>query len=264
MAEGLEGKVAVVTGGGRGIGRAIAMRLADAGARVAVCGRTSRTLETTAKKLQSLAGGFGRAYRLDVRDRADVDKTIARIAAECSEGKKPRIDLLVNNAGVIGATPIASNDDTSWNDIIDTNLNGAMRVTRAALRAMPSGARVVNISSVLGKTGAPAYGAYCASKHALVGWTRALALELAPRRITANAVCAGWVDTDMAMEMLVDLATRQAQDPQQLRRGVEERIPLGRFVAPVEVAELVAFLCGEGAAMITGQALSVCGGQSNF
>lgn len=141
-----------------------------------------------------------------------------------------------------------------------TNLDGTFHVTRAALGLLADGARVVNLSSDLGRMGMAAYSAYCASKHGVIGLTRALALELAPRRITVNAVCPGWVETDMARQGFAEIATAIAVDLDQVRQSELMAVPLGRFVTPEEVAALVAFLCSDGAAMITGQALDLSGG----
>jgi NAD(P)-dependent dehydrogenase (short-subunit alcohol dehydrogenase family) len=239
------------------------MRLAAEGARVAVCGRTQAPLDGTVKKVTA-GGGFAKAYRLDVRDAADVDRTVARAAAEVVDARKPRLDLVVNAAGIAVPTPLTTADDVRWHDVLETNLTGAMRVARAALRVMPDGGRVVNIASTLARTGASRWGAYCASKAGLVAWTRVLAAELAPQKISVNAVCPGWVDSDVSQAALVDLATRTGKDAGRLRRRLEEAIPLGRFVDPVEVADLVAFLCGPGGIMITGQAISICGGEALY
>lgn len=259
----LAAKVALVTGGGRGIGRAIASRLAAAGARVAVCGRSPGPLDETVRAITA-AGAVAAAYRLDVRDRRDVDLTVARAAAELSDAGAARLDLLVNNAGVSGQTPIDDPDDARWHDILATNLTGAMYVTRAALRAMPRGGRVVNVSSVLGKFGEARNGAYCAAKHGLIGLTRTLALELASRGITVNAICPGWVGTAMATRQIEELAAREGRDAARMRRELEEKVPLGRFVTEDEVADLALYLCLPGAAAITAQALTVDGGETPF
>lgn len=257
----LSGKVAVVTGGGSGIGRAIATRLAAEGARVALCGRRTAVLERAARAI-SATGSFAEPYRMDVRDPDEVVTSVVTIAHELAEGPRPRIDVIVNNAGVAAHTPITSDDDTLWHDIVDTNLNGTMRVTRAALRYVPRGGRVIAIASVVGEVGSPGYGAYSASKHGVLGLIRSLALELAPQGITVNAVCPGWVNTEQAAEGITDIAGRAGVHPLVVRAAIEKRIPIRRFVEPDEVAGLVLFLASEEAAALTGQAVSICGGQT--
>jgi len=181
-----------------------------------------------------------------------------------------RIDILVNNAGVSGVTPLAPGGEPGaaqrveerWRSILETNLTGAFLCAREAVPHMPDGGtgRVLNMSSVLGRFGVPGYAAYCASKHGVIGLTRALALELAPRRITVNALCPGWVDTDMAREGVEDGARREGVAPEEFRRRAEERVPLGRFLEPAEVARLALFLGSDAGAGITGQAINIDGG----
>jgi ketoreductase len=261
MAGVLAGKVVLVTGGGTGIGRAIARRLAAEGARVAICGRRIAVLERAARDI-SAAGSLASPYRMDVRKRSEVVKSVEAIAQELTQGRRPRIDVIVNNAGITGYTPITADDDTLWHDIVDTNLNGMMRVTRAGLHYVPEGGRVIAIASVVGRLGAAGYSAYSASKHGVLGLIRSLALELAPRGITANAICPGWVNTEQADAGIADMAARIGQHPLIVRRGIENRIPIGRFIEPEDIAELVVFLTRREAAGITGQAMSICGGQA--
>jgi ketoreductase len=208
------------------------------------------------------AGWFAGAYRMDVRDREEVDSSIAEIAYDFADGRRPRIDVIVNNAGITGYTPVEDDDDTIWQDIMDTNLTGTMRVTRAALPYVQPGGRIIAIASVVGKVGAPGYSAYSASKHGILGYIRSLALELAPRRVTANAVCPGWVDTDQSVSGLAEIAARAGVRPAMVKRRIEGGIPIGRFIEADEVADLVLFLARPEAAAITGQAVSICGGQT--
>lgn len=164
----------------------------------------------------------------------------------------PRLDLLVNNAGLAGADP-AGEDEDFWDAVLATNLTGAMRCSRAALRILPDRTgRIVNIASVLGLRGVPDQIAYCAAKHGVVGLTRALAMAAAPRGITVNAVCPGWVDTDMARQRFAELGMTADQ--------AAAGVPTGRIATPYEVAEMVAFLSRVGAGSVTGQALVVDGG----
>jgi ketoreductase len=261
MAGLLAGKVALVTGGGTGIGFAIAVRLASEGARVAVCGRHVAALERAARDITA-AGSVAKPYRMDVRSWNQVAESVVTIAHELGQGGRPRIDVIVNNAGVTGYTPITGVDDALWHEIIDTNLNGTMRVIRAGLRYVPRGGRVIAVASVVGKIGAAGYSAYSASKHGVLGLTRSLALELAPRDITVNAVCPGWVNTKQAVAGVAEIAARIGHHPVIVRRGIENRIPIGRFIEAEEVAELVLYLARREAAGITGQAVSICGGQT--
>lgn len=253
----LAGKAALITGGGKGIGRAIAARLAAAGARVAVVGREEDALRAAAEGI----GDAARAYACDVRDRAAVDETVDHAAADLGG-----LDFLVNNAGVSGLTPITDPDDETWRAVVETNLHGAWYATRAAFRHLRGreGARILFVSSVLGKFGVPAYTAYCASKHALIGMTRALAIELAPHGIAVNAVCPGWVETEMARGSIERQARAQGLSPEEFRRRAVEAVPQRRMLDPEEVAGLVLYLCLPESKGITGQAISIDGGQTTF
>jgi NAD(P)-dependent dehydrogenase (short-subunit alcohol dehydrogenase family) len=253
----LAGKVAFVTGAGRGIGRAIAERLHREGARVALGGRDEGPLRAVAASL----GEGARAYRLDVRDRAQVDTVFPRAARDLGG-----LHILVNNAGLGGNTPIDSDDDERWEAIVATNLTGPWICARAAARLIPdrAGGRIVNIASVLGKFGVAGKAAYCASKHGVIGLTRALAVELAPRGISVNAVCPGWVDTEMAVSGMKETAEMLGISYETWRRQSIEAVPLRRFVSPEEVAGMVAYLCRPESEGVTGQALSICGGQTVF
>lgn len=251
----LAGKVAFITGGGKGIGRAVAERLHREGAKVAISGRDERALRATVEVL----GDRVRAFALDVRNRAEVERAVERVAADFGG-----IDILVNNAGISGHTPIDSDDDERWRAILDTNLTGVWYCTRAAVRHMGDGGRIINVSSVLGKFGVPAYTAYCASKHGVIGFTRALALELAPRGISVNAICPGWVETDMAVFGMTETAKRLGKSYEEFRREALDAVPQKRMLEPAEVAGLVAYLCLPESRGITGQAISICAGQTTF
>jgi ketoreductase len=194
---------------------------------------------------------------MDVRHQKSVDDGIARIV-----GRFGKIDVVVNNAGISGVTPIGGAETGSWLDIIQTNVIGSYYVTRAAVPHISHGGRVIMISSVLGKFGVPGYSAYCTAKTGLIGFTRALALELAPRKITVNALCPGWTDTEMARSGMRDIAESQSITVEEFRRQAMSRVPLGEMVEPEEVAGLVAFLCAATGDKITGQAISICGGST--
>ena len=251
----LQGKVAVVTGGGSGIGRAIALTLAREGVRVVVCGRRRRVLGETVELVRS-AGGGAESLTADVTSSVEVGELFGKVAK-----KWQRIDILVNNAGLGGPNPIDDSSDEHWLAVISTNLHGPFYCTRAALRWMPRGGRIVNISSVLGRFGVAGYTAYCSSKHGVIGLTRALALELAPREITVNAICPGWVETAMARQGMESGAESQGISYEEFRRRALGQVPLKEMVQPAEIGEMVCFLSSDGARNITGQTYNVCGGQ---
>jgi NAD(P)-dependent dehydrogenase (short-subunit alcohol dehydrogenase family) len=249
-------RTALVTGGGRGIGRAIARALAGPDTLVAIAGRTRSQLQSTAADLERL-GGEALAIEMDVASDSSVAEGMRTLRRA-----SPRVDVLVNNAGVGGGESVAGSDVARWRRTIDTNLTGVYLVTREVVGSMPDGARIVNMSSVLGRFGVAGYTAYCASKHGVIGFTRALALELAPRLITVNALCPGWVDTDMAAEGMRQGADATGQTFEQFRERALRAVPLKRIIQPEEVAELVRFLASRAASAITGQAYNICGGQT--
>jgi NAD(P)-dependent dehydrogenase (short-subunit alcohol dehydrogenase family) len=232
-------KVAAVTGGTRGIGRAIGVALANAGYEVIALGRTQPE--------HLLPEGL-RFLACDVADAASVVAAFAAIQQQCGH-----VDVLVNNAGTSGADRLGDPNDPTWARVMETNLTGAWRCTQAALGSFPAtGGRVVFISSVLGLRGVPDQVAYTASKHGVIGLARSFALALAPRGITANAICPGWVDTDMARSRFAELGIDEA--------GARSGVPTGAIVSPDEVAAAVLYLCSEGARNVTGQSLVIDGG----
>ena len=197
------------------------------------------------------------SVKMDVRDQKSVDGGVKLIV-----DRFHRIDIIVNNAGISGVTPVDAQDTAPWTDILQTNILGSYYVTRAAVPHMPNGGRVVMISSVLGKFGVPGYTAYCTAKTGLIGFTRALALELAPRKIAVNALCPGWTDTEMARSGMRDIAADLGISVDEFRNQAMSRVPLGEMVQPEEVANLVAFLASDAGKNITGQAISICGGST--
>lgn len=247
---------ALVTGGGRGIGRAIALLLSQPGQTVAVAARTASQLEDTAAEIRR-RGATAIALTMDVTDPQSVEDGFAALARETTG-----IDVLVNNAGVGGGMPIHKTDLETWRRVLDTNVWGTFLVSRQAVPLMGTGGRVINISSVLGRFGVPGYTAYCASKHAVIGFTRALALEVVKRGITVNAVCPGWVDTEMAAAGMRRGAAASKMTVEAFRDQAIGAVPLGRIIQPEEVAELVKFLASPAAAAITGQTYNICGGQT--
>jgi ketoreductase len=244
-----------VTGGGRGIGRAVALAFAEPGATVAIASRTRDQLDRTARDIRD-RGADAMALEMDVTDSTSVQSALSRL-----QSRGTRIDVLVNNAGVGGGEPVEGSDESAWRRIIDTNVVGTYLVCRAALPLVAEGGRIINLSSVLGRFGVPGYTAYCASKHAIIGFTRALALELTARSITVNAISPGWVDTDMAVEGMTLGADAMGVSYEEFRRRAIKAVPIKRIIQPEEVAGLVRFLASPAAAAITGQTYNICGGQ---
>lgn len=194
---------------------------------------------------------------MDIRNQRNVEAGIQRIVERFG-----LVDIVVNNAGISGVTPIDARSTAPWLDVINTNIVGSYYVTRAAVPQMQDGGRIVIMSSVLGKFGVPAYTAYCTAKTGLIGFTRSLALELAPRKITVNALCPGWVDTEMARSGMRDIAAAQGISAEEFKAQAMSRVPLGEMVSPEEVANLVIFLASDAGKNITGQAISICGGST--
>ncbi len=251
----LSAKIAIITGAGTGIGRAIACELAAAGATVELVGRRIERLRETIEEIGS--AGRANSHAVDITDGPALQNMVKTISA----GGR-RIDIIVNAGGISAITDLADADRTGFASVIDTNLNAAFDLVTLALPHMPDGGRVVNIASVLGVRPAPKSAAYCASKHGMIGLTRALALDLAPRGITVNAICPGWVDTDMSRDIIAAMAKERGVSVQDMQAAVEAGIPIGRMVEAREVALLTAYLCSPAVAAITGQAISICAGSS--
>jgi NAD(P)-dependent dehydrogenase (short-subunit alcohol dehydrogenase family) len=246
----------LVTGGNRGIGRAIALAFAEPGAIVAIAGRTRAELDAVSGEIQA-RGATAVALAVDIADERGVGRAFEDLRQSLSG-----LDVLVNNAGVGGGEPIVDADPATWRRVIDTNVWGTFLVTRRAVPLLSDGGRIVNMSSVLGRFGVAGYTAYCASKHAVIGFTRALALELAGRRITVNALCPGWVDTQMAARGMEIGAAATGVTFEQFRTRALGAVPIGRIIQPEEVAHLVRFLASPAASAITGQTYNICGGQT--
>jgi 3-oxoacyl-[acyl-carrier protein] reductase len=248
MTRDLEGKVAVVTGGSRGIGRAVAAALAVRGARVVVNYATNEAAAVDTVQMLSAAGGTAVPIRFDVADAAAVDVAFKEIAA--SEGG---LHILVNNAGVAVNALTLGSKDADWRRALDVNLLGTVNCTRAALRSLMrarDAGRIINITSIVGEMGSSGQGPYAAAKAGIIGLTKTWAREYASRGITCNAVSPGYIDTDMTAADL----------PPERREALMQAIPLGRVGKPDDVAAAVAFLAGPGAGYITGEVLRVNGG----
>lgn len=251
----LAGKIAFVTGASRGIGEAIGRRFASEGARVALVARDLASCERIAEEIRG-EGADALAIECDVTLALSISNAIAAAVA-----KWGRIDILVNNAGMGGPTPLDDPDDSRWNSIVATNLTATFRVTREAAPFIPQGGRIINMSSVTGRFGVAGLSAYSASKHAVIGLTRSLALELAPRQITVNAMCPGWVETEMAREGFRQIGRQSKKTVEEGREKAAKMAPLGRVLDPGEVAGLAAYLASDDARSVTGQAIVIDGGQ---
>lgn len=255
MAE-LSGRVALVTGGGRGIGRAVALSLAAAGADVAVAARSEKELAETVDGIRS-SGHRAEAVRCDVGDRQQVDAMVARVRKALGDPL-----ILVNNAGMAVSAKLQDTTDEMWDGMLRVNATGAFYCMRAILPLMRQAhwGRVVNIASVASKVGVPYLVAYTASKHALLGLTRALAAEIAAQGITVNAVCPGYVDTAMTDASTTNIAAKTGRSAQDARKVLEGFSPQGRLMTVAEVAALTTFLCSNAAHGINGQGLVLDGG----
>jgi len=242
----LENQNAIVTGAGRGIGYAIAVRLAREGARVACVSRSEENAKRTADELNAARSDSAKAYAVDVADRAAVQKVGAQILEEFGQ-----IDILVNNAGVTRDALAMRMSIEDWDIVINTNLRGAFNFTQAILRSMVKrrSGRIINISSVIGLIGNAGQTNYAASKAGLIGLTKSLARELASRNITVNAVAPGFITTNMTAGL-----------SDEIKNTIQSKIPLGKTGTPEDIANAVAFLASVEASYITGQVLCVDGG----
>lgn len=260
--QGDPGPVALVTGATSGIGLEIARTLAEDGARVYLCARRAETVADTVAKLRA-EGLEVDGSACDVTSAGDVDHLVGSCVARYGP-----IEILVNNAGRPGGGTTADVEDELWLDVIATNLTGVFLVTKRVLtvgrmRELPS-ARIINIASTGGKQGVVHAAPYSAAKHGVVGFTKALGLELARTGITVNAVCPGFVETPMAERVREHYGRIWGVEPAEAHDRITTRVPLGRYVATAEVAAMVRYLAADTAAAVTAQALNVCGGLGNY
>jgi 3-oxoacyl-[acyl-carrier protein] reductase len=241
----LTGQVALVTGASRGIGRAIAVRLAACGAAIAGVARTLEGLQPTLQAIRDV-GGTAEGYAVNVADSAEVQRVVEEI-----EAKSQRIHVLVNNAGVTRDGLVLRMEDSAWQEVIDTNLKGTFLFSRAVGACMMRAryGRIINISSVAGLIGNPGQANYSASKAGVIGFSKTVARELGSRGITVNVVAPGFITTDMTNVL-----------PDKVKTEVKERIPVRRFGTAEDIADLVCYLASPGASYITGQVIAVDGG----
>lgn len=252
------GKHAVVTGGGRGMGVSIAESLAKRGATVSLIGRTAATLTATAEKIKSAHGVSVATAVADVSDEAALAAAFAQLKA--AQGP---VTILVNNAGITPSAPFLKADNAMWRNVLDVDLMSAVYGCRQALPDMLAAGwgRIVNIGSTAGLTGMPYITAYCAAKHALIGLTRSLAMETVKKNVTVNAICPGYVDTDVVSNAIANITSKTGRSREEALANLVSHNPQGRLVAPEEIGETVAWLCGPGAASVTGQSILLAGGE---
>ena len=252
----LEGQAAIVTGAGRGIGRAIALELASMGADVVVAELDERTAEAVAEEVRAL-GRRAVAIRIDVTRRSDLDAMAARAMADFG-----RIDVLVNNAGIYRAAPPLDVDDAHWDAVMDINAKAVFFASQAVLPHMVAAKRgsIISLASMAGKLGTTTSLAYAASKSAVISITRSLALSFAADGIRANCVCPGFVQTDMWTQVEQGVSRVLGTTPEEINRQRLAQIPLGRWEQSEDVARVVGFLASDKSAYITGEAVNVSGG----
>ncbi|MFO8143813.1 MAG: 3-oxoacyl-[acyl-carrier-protein] reductase [Dehalococcoidales bacterium] len=241
----LEGRVALVSGASRGIGRAIALKLAQQGARVAVNARALENAEKVAAEIGEM-GGDAIAFQADVKDSKSVKDMFSEVTARWE-----KVDILVNNAGINRDTLLLKMSEEAWGDVIETNLTGAYNCTKMALRSMMRlrWGRIISVASIAGLMGNAGQANYSASKAGLIAFTKSVAKEVGSLNITANAIAPGFIVTDMTDRV-----------PEEMKEAILKMTPLGRYGQPEEVAELVAFLAGDKAAYISGQVIAIDGG----
>lgn len=251
-----EGRIAFVSGGSRGIGRATALALADRGADVAIHGRDVEALAAVAAEIES-RGRRAATFVADV-----LDEPALRALPEAVRERLGPVDILVNNAGIARSMPFLKTDRATWDQILGVNLTSIYVLTQAFLPEMLERGKgaVVSVASVAGKVGHAYVTAYCASKHAVLGFTKALALEVARKGVTVNAVCPSYVDTPMTDASVENIVSKTGRDADEAVETLLRQNPQHRLVSPEEVAECVAYLASDAARGINGQAINLCGG----
>jgi NAD(P)-dependent dehydrogenase (short-subunit alcohol dehydrogenase family) len=254
----MKDKIAFITGGGRGIGRAVAFALAREGVRVGVMARTGAEVAQVAEEIRSKCGVEAAHATCDVASASSVLEAFASLTETLGRGA----DILVNNAGVAESAPLVKTDDALWERHLSINLTGTFYCMRAALPSMleRGWGRIINIASIAGKAGAPYIAAYSASKHGVLGLTRSIALEVATKGITVNAICPGYVATDMTTHAIENIRAKTGKPLEEAREIIERMSPQRRIIEPAEVAALALLLVSEEGRGINGQAINVDGG----
>ena len=258
----LENKLAFITGGGRGIGRAIALAFAREGASVAVAARTREQIEKVADEIAERFSLEALAVECDVAYSESVKRGFERVDEKF--GRRP--DILVNNAGIVETASLIKTDEAMWQRHLAVNLTGTYHCTRVALPAMieRSWGRIINIASIAGKTGAPYISAYAASKHGVLGLTRSLALEPAAKGITVNAICPGYVDTQMTSRGIENIVDKTGKSADEALKAIKGSSPQNRLITAEEIAAVAVLLASEEGRGINGQAINVDGGTVLF
>lgn len=249
---------AVITGGGRGIGAAIAEALARCGASVSLIGRNAEVLQATASCITKDHGVKVATASADVADETATRQAIASVRDVLGAPT-----ILVNNAGVAESAPFLKSDAAFWRKVLDIDLMGAVYCTQAILPAMLEAkwGRIINIASTAGLTGHAYITTYCAAKHGMIGLTRALAIEIARSGVTVNAVCPSYTDTDMTAQSIANITKKTGRSREEAIASLVAHNPQGRLIQPAEVADTVVWLCGDNAASVTGQSIVIAGGE---
>ena len=258
----LQNRLALITGGGRGIGRSIALAFAREGADVVVAARTLQQVEGVAQEIAESFESRALPFTCDVSDLASVEQLFAKVKNAFGRGP----DIMVNNAGIAESAPLLKTDDAHWRRHLEINLSGTFYCTRAALGEMVERGwgRIINIASIAGKTGAPYIAAYAASKHGVLGLTRSVALEVAAKGVTVNAICPGYVDTDMTTRGVENITSKTGRTAQEALDSIKKMSPQNRLIDADEVAALALLLASHEGRGINGQAINVDGGSVLF
>ena len=248
----------IVTGGGRGIGAAIAESLARLGASISLIGRNAESLQATADRIIREHGVKVATAPADVADESAIRNAISTL-----KDAQGAATILVNNAGVAQSAPFLKSDAAFWRKVLDVDLMGAVYCTQAVLPDMLESkwGRVINIASIAGVKGYAYIATYCAAKHAMIGLTRALAMETARTGVTVNAMCPGYTDTDMTAQSIANIIKKTGRSREETIASLVAQNPQGRLIQPAEVADAVAWLCGDNASSVTGQSIMIAGGE---